>query len=226
MRKPFEGEYPITQVFGVNPADYAQYGLAGHNGIDYGLPCGTKLVSAISGVVKQVGFESGGYGNYIQIDNATESFVVAHLTQQSVKVGEHVDEGQVIGWSGTTGNSTGCHLHFGYFRFPRDRQNGFNGYIDPTPYFSGTIEPEPEIPTMNDQTKIAASLLTSPDFPVDQDLEIQQIRGTFGDYGRYLKSHPDNPPTPPTPPETPIGIPQTAGEAFSLAFKLAFAGKF
>jgi murein DD-endopeptidase MepM/ murein hydrolase activator NlpD len=179
MKKPFSGAFPITQVFGVNPKDYAKFGLKGHNGIDYGLPCETKLISPIAGKVTEVANDPDGYGLYLKIENSTESCLLAHLIKQDVALGQVVDEGQHLGWSGTSGNSTGCHLHFGYYRTPRNKANGYNGYIDPTPYFqeSVIINPEPVlVPSMNDQTKIAASLLG-----VSEDLEIQAIRGLLKD---------------------------------------------
>lgn len=177
MIKPFNGQYPITQNFN-DPCcreSYYKYGLKGHNGIDYGLPCETKLISPINGTVTQVADEgSAGYGKYVKIENSAEACLLAHLSKQDVQIGQKVDAGQHIGWSGTTGNSTGCHLHFGYHLFLRDRNNGFNGYIDPAPYFSDIIQPPNT--SMNDQTKISGSLLGT-----TEDLEIQQIRGLLND---------------------------------------------
>lgn len=147
MRKPFNGSFPITQGFGGNAAAYAKFGLKGHNGIDYGLPSGTPLVAAISGKVMETTNDPTGYGLYVKLESVQEGALTAHMKSFNVSVGQDVKEGDLIGFSDNTGNSTGPHLHFGYYKMPRDRSNGYNGYIDPTPYFGITSSP----PTMNDR---------------------------------------------------------------------------
>ena len=139
MLLPFKENYRLTQGFGVNKDDYIKYNLQGHNGLDHAVPCFTPLYAMISGIIKEVADEGNiGYGKYIKIENDIEGSLVAHLSSQSVAVGQQVVAGvTLIGKSGTTGNSSGCHTHTGYYRFPRNRQNGFSGYIDPTPYLEG-----------------------------------------------------------------------------------------
>ncbi len=136
MRLPFAGTYPQTQGFGENPEDYKRFNLMGHNGLDFGTPTGTPILAPHKGTVKEASFDPLGYGWYLKIENETEGSILAHLDTGSisVKVGDFVDEGQVVAKSDNTGNSTGPHLHWGYYRFPRDRQNGFNGYVDQTEY--------------------------------------------------------------------------------------------
>lgn len=143
MRKPFNGDFPLTQDFGnkffkiVNGVKidvYAQYGLKGHNGLDYGLPTGTLIVAPHNGKVIETGDEGNiGYGKYIKVENSKEGSVLAHLKEFRVVVGQNVDEGQAIALSDNTGNSTGPHLHWGYYLFPRNRQNGYAGFIDQLP---------------------------------------------------------------------------------------------
>lgn len=133
----YEGpDAPITQRFGnkliLNGVDvYAQYGMRGHNGLDFGIPNGTKLYSCIDGKVIEAHFDAGGYGNYVKIENDDCGVLYAHMEQFNVSAGETVKAGQEIGLSDNTGNSTGPHLHFGVFPKPRDRGNGYAGYIDP-----------------------------------------------------------------------------------------------
>jgi hypothetical protein len=132
MRLPFNSSYPITQPFGVNPADYAKFGMAGHNGIDYGLPSGTPVVAATNGVA-YVLYEAGRFGNYIQIVGPQYKTIYAHLQKALITNGALVNEGQVIGLSDNTGNSSGPHLHFGVKPIPQDNNNGYFGAIDPQP---------------------------------------------------------------------------------------------
>jgi len=60
------------------------------------------------------------------------------LAEFRVKVGDTVQEGQLVALSDNTGNSTGAHLHWGYYKFPRDRGNGFAGFIDQLPLLTNT----------------------------------------------------------------------------------------
>lgn len=132
MIRPYRGDYKLTQEFGVNKKDYERFGLLGHNGLDYALPTGTQVIAPHDGKIIEAIFDAG-YGNYIKIENDKEGSVLAHLWSFQVKAGDIVSEGQPIALSDSTGNSTGPHLHWGYYRFPRDRKNGFNGYIDQLP---------------------------------------------------------------------------------------------
>ncbi len=85
-----------------------------HFGIDYDAPVGTPVKAAQDGKVIQItGGWAGGFGNSILVDHGggvTTRY--AHLSKIGVSVGETVDQGALIGWSGNTGFSTGPHLHF------------------------------------------------------------------------------------------------------------------
>ena len=108
MRIPFDGEFPITQRFGekiTNPA--------GHTGIDYALYIGTPVLAAMDGKISRVVSLVSGYGTHIIIDHGNGlQTVYAHLSRISVSFGDFVREGQIIGRSGNSGNTTGPHLHF------------------------------------------------------------------------------------------------------------------
>lgn len=90
-------------------------GLHGYNGVDYGMPVGTELYAAAGGTViisKNSGY-NGGYGNYVVIQHPNNTQTVyGHMSRTIVTVGQTVTRGQIIGYSGNTGNSTGPHLHF------------------------------------------------------------------------------------------------------------------
>lgn len=133
MRIPFNENYRLTQKFGENPASYAKFGLKGHNGLDYGTPTGTNILAPHSGRVLEASSDPTGYGLYIKIENDKEGSVLAHLKEFKVKVGDQVTEGQLIALSDNTGNSIGPHLHWGYYAKPRNRQNGYAGFIDQLP---------------------------------------------------------------------------------------------
>jgi hypothetical protein len=122
----------ITQRFGENPADYARFKLKGHNGVDYGVPMNTPIYSACNGVVLTVSDDVQGYGQYIKVAAGNYYVIYGHLSCILVKVGENVTTGQVIARSGSTGNSTGPHLHF-EIRQAGLEGNGYFGAVDPLP---------------------------------------------------------------------------------------------
>jgi murein DD-endopeptidase MepM/ murein hydrolase activator NlpD len=103
---------PITSPFGyrTDPVTGAQ---AFHAGIDYGASCGTPIRAAGTGVIISAGFNSGGYGNMTLINHGGGmSTLYGHQSSIIVSAGQNVSQGQVIGYVGSTGKSTGCHLHF------------------------------------------------------------------------------------------------------------------
>jgi len=88
---------------------------ATHPGVDIPKPFGTPIVAAASGYVTEstIGLWNGGYGGKVMIKHAGGiSTVYAHLSSSAVSVGDMVEQGQTIGFVGSTGRSTGNHLHF------------------------------------------------------------------------------------------------------------------
>ena len=84
-----------------------------HAGIDIAAPIGTPILAAASGVVDYSSWNDGGYGNMIDIRHADGTITrYAHMNELYVKEGQTVDQGQTIGAMGSTGFSTGPHLHF------------------------------------------------------------------------------------------------------------------
>lgn len=104
---------PITQRFGENPQNYAQFGIPGHNGTDVGAAQGTPVYCPAGGEVLWVDTDAN-YGNYVRVYHPGYGFhsFHAHLISASVSQGQTVQRGQEIGKVGSTGNSTGPHLHF------------------------------------------------------------------------------------------------------------------
>lgn len=96
---------PITSPFGM------RWGSL-HPGIDIGAPTGTPIRAAASGRVLSASY-NGGYGNLVVLDNGNGiATAYAHQSQIAVSAGQAVAQGQVIGYVGSTGFSTGPHLHF------------------------------------------------------------------------------------------------------------------
>ena len=88
-----------------------------HAGIDMAAPAGTPIYAAASGYVQVAGWSSGGYGNYVIIyhgkmsDGNTYSTLYGHMKSVATGAGRYVNQGDLIGYVGSTGNSTGNHLH-------------------------------------------------------------------------------------------------------------------
>ena len=105
---PLPGHTYISCHFGEADA----FGNAGHRGTDIPAPEGTPILAAHSGTVLVSGWNDS-YGNQVLLDNGLGlSTRYAHMTQTAVTAGEAVTAGQVIGYVGSTGDSTGSHLHF------------------------------------------------------------------------------------------------------------------
>lgn len=123
---PFSGWYRITQFFGnTSYAAGGAYNGRGHSGVDFGTPMGTPIVATMDGVVTAAddtgehgAYINGryqqciSYGKWIVVDHQNGlSTRFGHLSLIKVKDGDRVRRGQVIGYSGNTGISTGPHLH-------------------------------------------------------------------------------------------------------------------
>ncbi|MBQ7014575.1 MAG: M23 family metallopeptidase [Clostridia bacterium] len=102
-----------------------------HRGYDIACEYGTKIFAADAGTIIKKGWQEGGLGNYIAIDhgNGIVSYY-GHCSslEKSIKIGDKVYQGQVIAYVGSTGNSTGNHVHFALF----NKETG--SYFDPEPY--------------------------------------------------------------------------------------------
>jgi murein DD-endopeptidase MepM/ murein hydrolase activator NlpD len=109
---------PTTSGFGMRWHPVLQKWML-HDGLDWGIACGTPVYAAAPGQVIRAGWRASGWGNQVLIDHGIHRGVdlvtsYNHLTS-IVKFGGSVNRGQLIGYSGTTGYSTGCHLHFGTY---------------------------------------------------------------------------------------------------------------
>lgn len=102
--RPVQGRVPITQGYG-----------GGHHGIDYAAKYGAPVYAPTSGRTLQVGRNYTGFGNNVrtQFDNGLYG-IFGHLSSYApgLKAGQKINKGQLLGYVGSTGNSTGPHLHF------------------------------------------------------------------------------------------------------------------
>ena len=84
----------------------------GHYGLDFGVPVGTPVKTTMDGKVVYAGWNDQGYGNLVIVENGPWRTYYGHLSSVPVKVGQDVGAGSVIGISGSTGHSTGPHVHY------------------------------------------------------------------------------------------------------------------
>nr|WP_279614713.1 M23 family metallopeptidase [Sphingomicrobium astaxanthinifaciens] len=109
--KPVEAAR-LTSSYGTRTDPFKKR-RARHAGIDLAGPIGTPILATADGVVKRAGWNSGGYGNLIEIDHGNGIITrYAHLSKVQVQRGERVTRGEQIGKMGSTGRSTGSHLHY------------------------------------------------------------------------------------------------------------------
>ncbi|MBP7065948.1 MAG: peptidoglycan DD-metalloendopeptidase family protein [Ferrovibrio sp.] len=110
LRTPIDGAR-LTSGFGKRMHPILGFSLM-HKGVDFGAVSGTPIQAAGEGVVEMAGW-NGGYGNYVRLRHGNGyATAYAHMTRMSVKPGQRVRQGQIIGTVGSTGRSTGPHLHY------------------------------------------------------------------------------------------------------------------
>jgi murein DD-endopeptidase MepM/ murein hydrolase activator NlpD len=112
-------DYPVNGDI-TSPFGWRRHPIYGyrslHDGVDFGAPCGTPIFAAADGKVLDEYFQTA-WGNRLIIDHGWQrgvglATISNHLSSYAVGVGDHVKRGQIVGFVGTTGWSTGCHLHF------------------------------------------------------------------------------------------------------------------
>lgn len=135
---PLPGSPLITQGFGQRPEVYSQFGLQGHNGIDFGVDIGTVVYAAHDGVAKVKDDGASGYGLHLVIDDPKRRSILAHLSQCLVKDGQVIYQGDPVAKSGNSGMSSAPHLHWTYKILAngvvKNKENGYDGAIDVTEF--------------------------------------------------------------------------------------------
>lgn len=106
-----------------------------HAGLDFSAPQGTPIYATANGVVKEAGFSGSGYGNHVVINHGYGyETLYAHMVRVKARRGQRVKRGEVIGYIGSTGKSTGPHLHY------EVHKNGRK--LDPVYFFYNDLTPE------------------------------------------------------------------------------------
>ena len=105
--------YPVNAPITVRHGQWlhTQFYTGSHKGYDFGCPMNTPIASTSPGKVTFVGWQNG-YGNVVYVTFGSLQVIYAHLNGFATRLGQDVTEGQIIGYSGNTGWSTGPHLHW------------------------------------------------------------------------------------------------------------------
>ena len=102
----------FTSGYGIR-SDPFRGGAARHQGIDLAAPIGTPIYATADGIFTEAGYNNGGYGNLIKLDHGRGIETrYGHLSRGLVSPGQRITRGQLIGHMGSTGRSTGSHLHY------------------------------------------------------------------------------------------------------------------
>lgn len=126
---PFTGGYIITSPFGK-----VRTGGRKHKGVDLVGKKSKHIYPINNGTVVRVSYDSGGYGNYVIVDHGNKYWsLYAHMKTVYVKKGQSVNKNTIIGIEGSTGHSTGSHLHLEV----RKGSNSSSNTIDPITFLSG-----------------------------------------------------------------------------------------
>lgn len=133
----FQGDFPVSQYYGQRPEYYKQFGLAGHEGVDWACPTGTPILAPFDGVILRSEESPKDYGKFIVIWDPKQLCAVwfCHLSSKDVLQKQSVKRGQVLGATGNTGNTSGPHLHLNFVQTDADgnrlnKNNGYQGFLN------------------------------------------------------------------------------------------------
>lgn len=184
LHYPFSGNFPVTFAFGAQSDNeeikkkFQEWGIIGHNGLDFGLSAGNEVFACDGGKVIQSG-DNGDFGTSITIQHSWGQSIYGHLQETKVKEGDEIQVNKVIGLSGSSGAAFGEHLHFAIKPNNPDTNNGYLGFIDPSPYLS--------LPSQKEETKLEPTEIapvqsipkeTKPPEPVVQQPEVTPQQST------------------------------------------------
>jgi len=106
-----------------------------HAGLDFAATQGTPIYATADGVVKEASYDAGGYGNHVVLNHGySYETLYGHMVRIKVHVGQQIKRGEVIGWVGSTGKSTGPHCHYEVHKGGQP--------VDPVYFFYNDLTPE------------------------------------------------------------------------------------
>lgn len=226
----------ISQVFGVNPDYYKKFGFAGHEGIDYATPVGTEVFAPFDGVILRDTDDAkeDAYGKKVVIWSPSKkiAFWFCHLDSNNVDNGQKVSEGQLIGKTGNTGNSTGPHCHVNFCETNEtgtrlNTTNGYKGFLDFTKLCEvknyTDVPPPTQTPSSVDLGGFTTVLET---YGI---ISIETLKSKLKAKDEYIKNHPEiyepvfEPQITPEPPQTPDVVPVTPVPPQENSFDVLFS---
>lgn len=144
---------PVTNAFITQKYGYTKFALSGaykgkpHNGLDFGAPYGTPIYATEKGKVTAVANQDiycpkGAYGKFITIEHENNlTTLYAHLSLWTIKEGDPIERGQLIGYVGNSGYSKGSHLHFGVYATQAFRVDSAHLNCGPKMPYGGSLNP-------------------------------------------------------------------------------------
>jgi len=212
LHYPFSGSFVVTFSFGAQSDNeeikkkFQEWGIVGHNGLDFGLTSGTEVFPCDSGKVIQSG-DNGDFGTSITIQHSWGQSIYGHLQETKVEEGDEIQVNKVIGLSGSSGAAFGEHLHFAIKPNNPDLNNGYLGFIDPAPYLSLPSQKEKqkqEAPQVEEQKLPEETKPSETTQPVQEAPKPEEVPPP-------IKLEPGKPAEQPQQPETPQ-VPQPSEE--------------
>ena len=154
MRPPLNGTLLVTQLFGGNPASERYVNvlgqqIIGHDGIDFACQEGDLVYPAWPGNIIFLDNRPHGFGYYalVRQPNSPVFALYGHLSEPIAKPGDRAVIHVPFAYAGSTGNSTGPHVHFGVYHGAQD--NGYGGAVDPLPDFDRDVWPRLDLSLTN-----------------------------------------------------------------------------
>ena len=178
-RSPTHSQYPVTSGFSEHRVNPVSGQVRPHRGVDLAMPEGTPIYAAADGIAR-TGVQEHGAGNYISVDHGGDAGTrYMHLSRVAVHEGQAVQRGDVIGYSGDTGGSTGPHLHFEVWR----NGEAVDPMRDPLTQLRGPGQPGHEAPAVTAAPSRPASSANDGGHHQASIVAPAPLRGVFADSG-------------------------------------------